>query len=159
MSDQPSLLFLKTKDIETLLYVGEVILDIPKQKLGLSFVTKIDTFLHSLTRDTPHLTKDLRLQFNSINSRLIAFLLVRRFSKFTNMKSSMRERYLQAWMKSRIPLLRKGFVAFRGLCGWGYYGESDVQKEVGFLGLPLGREHETPTLLYGKKAWESENNS
>lgn len=154
MTNNQTLKFLKQKDVEPLLWAGSIILGVPKEDLGSQFITNIDILLFDISNSATHLVNDLRLQFYSLNSRLLSLVLVRRVSKFINMNDKTKQRYLEAWMNSPLSILRKGFVSFRGLCGWGYYGQENVQKhDMQFSGMPLGREHETPTLLSGKKPW------
>ena len=72
---------------------------------------------------------------------------------FTGLSPEQRNKFLQKWQQSRIPLMRTGFAGLKSMVGFGYYAQDKALKEMNFPGITIGREHLTPTLLFGKQPW------
>ncbi len=143
-----SLEFLSHKRLVTLEAVAEAILGVPKSELGDEFKYNVDEYILGLPS---HLKKDLSLLFFALSSPFVSLFFVGRFSSFSRLSVSRRRSYLKKWSVSRIPLLRTGYAALKSLCGWGYYSQESVHAELDYPGPTIGREDETPTLLYGKE--------
>ena len=143
--------FLKHKEKDFLLSLGEALLGYTKEELGDEFLMEADGFIDNLD---DYLQKDLRLLIAVFNARLTSFIFTGSFSKFTSKSLEKREKYYLKWAESRIPLLRVGGTAFKAVCGWSRYGTEESWEEMNYPGKTIGREHLTPTLLEGKSAWE-----
>ncbi len=148
--DSGSLEFLSPSRLETLEAVAEAILGVPRAELGDDFKFNVDEYIIGLPL---HLQKDLKRLFFSLGSPFVSLFFVGRFSRFSRLSITQRRSYLKKWSLSRIPLLRTGYVALKSLCGWGYYSQESVHAELDYPGPTIGREDETPTLLYGKQKW------
>lgn len=129
------------------LAIGETILGIPQDELGNQFVEEVNRYVGSLDS---YLRKDIRLLVAVFNSRISVFFRTLALKPFHALPSNKREKYLDAWKTSRIPLLRTGYVALRSLSGWAYYSSDKGAKEMGSYGKTIGKEQETPTLLSKK---------
>ena len=88
------------------------------------------------------------------NLRILSLLYVGRLRKFESLNSDKRETFMLKMAQSRIPLLRTSFLTLRGLVSWAFYNTVDLQAEMDYPGDTIGREHLTPTLLFGKSAWD-----
>ncbi|MCY3412440.1 MAG: hypothetical protein INQ03_12455 [Candidatus Heimdallarchaeota archaeon] len=144
-------LILSPKEREFLLALGEAILGVPKDELGDQFLHEADAFIHNLEG---FLINDIQLLIKIYNARLTSFFLTCSFTPFMKKSLESRQKYCSKWIYSKIPLLRTGGTAFKAVCGWSYYGSEQSWKELNYPGKTLGREHETPTLLFGKEPWK-----
>ena len=153
--DSDSLKFLSPRRLETLEAVAEAILGVPRPELGDDFKFNVDEYVVWLPS---HLQKDLKLLFSVLGSPLISLFFVGRLSRFSKLSVTRRRSYLKKWSLSRIPLLRTGYMALKSLCGWGYYSQESVHAELDYPGPTIGREDETPTLMYGKEKWRPPSN-
>jgi hypothetical protein len=59
---------------------------------------------------------------------------------FHRLGPAQRERLLQCWAGSWLPLLRKGFQALRKLCTFLYYGGSPAGRNGHALGAGIGQQ-------------------
>ncbi|MCG3219129.1 MAG: hypothetical protein KAR35_09000, partial [Candidatus Heimdallarchaeota archaeon] len=143
--------FLKKKEANVILDLGETILGVPKEELGKEFVIEADGFLDTID---DFQKKDFHILLWLVNSRIAALFFGKSLKRFAKMDDDAKEVFLKKWMLSRLPLLRIGYVAFRALCGWSYYSLEKSWPEMDYPGETIGREHETPTLLFGKKPWQ-----
>ena len=149
-----SLKFLKPKNIPLILSLGEIILGIPEDELGEEYVREVDRIILTFEDFLQFEVKKLLYLFNStLTSLLISFSL----KKYTKMSMENRERYIKKWMFSKIGLLRTGFVTLKGICAWSYYSLNKSWEEMSYPGETIGREHLTPTLLFGKEPYNWED--
>ena len=148
-----NLSFLSKKNAKTILNVGEVILGIPKDDLGDDFILEVDQYLSGLPK---FFFRDIKILLFLFNSRITSIMMMRKFKKFISFKYQEKEKFLEKWAKSRVFLLRMGYLTLKSVCGWGFYcNESKVKREIpDYPGRTINREQETPTLLFGKEAWE-----
>lgn len=144
---------LNNKQREFLLTLGEALLGVPQEELGEEFVLEADAFIENLE---DFLQRDIKLLISIFNSRFFSALLTGSFSKFNQKSLEKRQSYYMKWVKSKIPLLRTGGTAFKAICGWSYYGTEHSWDELNYPGTTIGKEHLTPTLLYGKEPWNRE---
>lgn len=149
--DYAELNFFKPKEIDLFYKIGETILGIPQSELNEVFLKEADRFINTL--DT-FLLDQLHVLFILVNSRFISLVTILRFKKFQNLSIEKRERFLQNWSKSKIPILRTGVVTLKALCGWSYYSLEKCWEEIEFKGPTIGKENITPTLLFGKTTWK-----
>ena len=146
----PPLDIMTKKEAEIVLSLGEVLLGYEQDELGSEFIAEADAFLGGLE---PFLQSDLKLLLRIINMRSINFLFTGKFKKFTSQSSKSRKKLFEKFVYSRISLLRTGGSALRALCGWSLYSIEKTWAELDYPGITIGREDETPTLLYGKEKW------
>ena len=152
MENSQYLFFRNTKQAETLLYAGSIILGVSIADLGVEYVTELDDFVSSLP---DYLQDEIQKLFRFFNSKIFSFLLIRTLKSFNGMNRDQQEKYIKKWMNSRLNLLRSGYVTLRSLAGWGYYTQgSTVKNEMNFQGKPLRKENKVPTLLYGKEPYK-----
>lgn len=137
-----------TKDL--VYAISETILGIPKNELGEEFLQEFDRFIGTLEG---YLIKNIKILLFTLNCRFSATIFVLRFKKFTDLPIEKREQYLAKWSLSRIALLRTAYVTLKALSGWSFYALEKSWPEFNYPGHTIGREHETPTLLYGKQPW------
>ncbi len=142
--------FLSDKNAELITLIGETILGVPRSELEPEFVNALDSVVWGLD---DYLQKDVKTLFWLFNSRVTSIFIGRSFRKFSSMQLEDREKYILKWMKSRIPILRTAYTSLRSLCGWSYYSLQKSHTEMNYPGHTIGREHQTPTLLYGKEPW------
>ncbi|MHA1989380.1 MAG: hypothetical protein ACW981_01790 [Candidatus Hodarchaeales archaeon] len=149
-----NLSILSKKSSKTILHVGEVVLGIPKEELGQDFILEIDHYLSGLPK---FFFRDIKILFFLFNSRLMSVVMMRKLKKFTNMKRADKEKFLDKWANSRLSVIRMGFLSLKSMCGWAFYSQEDkVKTQIpDYPGRTLNREHETPTLLFGKEPWDS----
>lgn len=149
-----SLTFLKSKNFPLVLKIGEAILGIPEDELGDEFVREVDRIILTFEDFLQFEVKKLLFLFNST---LTSFFIFFSFKKYTKMTIENRERYVKKWMNSRIGLLRTGYVTLKAICAWAYYSSTKSWDEMNFPGETIGREHLTPTLLFGKEPYNWED--
>ncbi|MHA2090221.1 MAG: hypothetical protein ACW98K_05125 [Candidatus Kariarchaeaceae archaeon] len=142
--------FLSDKNAELITLIGETILGVPRSELGSEYVNSVDSTVWALD---DYLRKDIKTLLWLFNSRVTSIIIGRSFRKFSSMQMEDREKYILKWMKSRIPILRTAYTTLRSLCGWSYYSLQKSHPEMNYPGHTIGREHQTPTLLYGKEPW------
>ncbi|MFV2014252.1 MAG: hypothetical protein ACC656_02400 [Candidatus Heimdallarchaeota archaeon] len=153
-SDYSKLTFLKKREVNKVLTIGETLLGVPKEELGEDFVYELDRII-TLLEDFLH--KDIHTLIWLINSRFAALIVGKSFKPLKNMNPTKREKYMEKWMKSRIPIFRTSYVTLRAFASWAYYTSERGESEINFPGLTIGREHELPTLLYGKEPLQPES--
>ncbi len=152
--DYNKLNFLKKKEIPKVLVIGETLLGVPIVELGEDYVYELDRIVTTLD---DFLHRDIHTLIWLFSSRLAALLVGKSFKPFKNMNPTKRENYMKKWIKSRIPIFRTAYVTLRALTSWSYYTSEKGEAEVDFLGSTIGREHELPTLLYGKEPIQPES--
>ncbi|MFW9928389.1 MAG: hypothetical protein ACFFD1_03275 [Candidatus Thorarchaeota archaeon] len=147
--------FLSKKEAISLIHIAEIILGIPKDKLGEKFIEEADHYLSGMPK---FFSRDLHLLFFLFNSRIFALIQVRRFKKFTAMNPDLKLKFAEKWAFSRIPLMRTGFNTLKSISGWAFYSlEEKIHDQIpDYPGKTLGREKDTPTLLFNKENWQSE---
>lgn len=149
--DYTKLTFLKIKEVNKVLAIGETLLGVPPKELGEDYIYELDRIIFTLE---DYIQKDIHTLIWLFNSRLAAIVFGYSFQPFIKMSSEKREKYMVKWMKSRIPLLRTMYVTLRALVSWAYYTSEQAETEVDFPGSTIGREHELPTLLFGKEPYD-----
>ncbi len=142
---------LSEKESEVLIHAGEVILGVSREKLEERYIEEIDSYLVGLP---PWIKSQIHLLLRMFNLRLTSFFLMLKFEPFTKMNLQEKQRFIEKWAYSRIPLLRSGMTGLKSLCAWGYYSQEEHWKDFDFPGPPLGQEDKVPTLLYGKQPWK-----
>ena len=140
--------FLKKKEVTKFLLIGDTLLGVPEEELGEDYVYELDTIITSLY---DFLYKDIHTLIWLVNSRLAGLMIGRSFKPFKKMSSAKRESYMEKYMKSRIPIFRTMYSTLRALTSWAYYTSVQGEEDVNFPGPTIGREHELPTLVYGKE--------
>ncbi len=149
-----SLKFLKPKNIPLLLSIGEIILGIPEDELGEDYIREADRIILTFEDFLQFEVKKLLYLFNSsLTSLFISFS----FKKYTKMSKENRAKYCEKWMYSKIGLLRTGFVTIKAISAWAYYSSTKSWEEMDYPGETIGREHLTPTLLFGKEPYKWED--
>ncbi len=149
-----SLMFLKSKNFSLILKIGETILGIPEDELGEEFLREVDRIVLTFEDFLQFEIKKLLYLFNSSLTSLFISLS---FKKYTGMNKENRAKYCEKWMNSKIGLLRTGFVTLKAVTAWAYYSSTRSWEEMDFPGETIGREHLTPTLLYGKEPYNWED--
>lgn len=152
--DYSQLTFLKKKEIPKVLVIGETLLGVPEEELGEDYVYEFDRIVSTLD---DYLHKDIHTLIWLFNSRFAALFVGLSFKPFKTMKPAKREKYMIKWMKSRIPVFRTIYVTLRALTSWSYYTSEQGETEVNFPGPTIGREHELPTLQFGKEPLDPES--
>jgi hypothetical protein len=140
--------YLSENESLILKHAAETILGIPLDQLGSKFVEEIDDYLYNFPE---WLKKEYKLIFRIFNMRFSGLIFIRRLKNFTKMDTGQKVKFVRNFSSSRLPMIRSAFYGLKSICAWGYYSQDDVF--VDFPGKTIGREHETPTLLYGKEAW------
>ncbi|MHA2502363.1 MAG: hypothetical protein ACXAE3_05825 [Candidatus Kariarchaeaceae archaeon] len=141
---------LSDKDTGIILALGEMILGYTPEELGDEFVKESDQFLGGLDE---FLQSDLKRLLKIINSPVTNFLFTGSFRSFVKQPVESRRKLYNKFVYSKISLLRTGSAALRALCGWSLYSLDMSWKELNHPGITIGREDETPTLLFGKEKW------
>jgi len=144
--------FLDEKMSRVVIGLGETVNGVPKDELGDLYLKEADEFIMNLEE---FLRKDLKTLFGMFNSSLMAFFFTGRVTRFTNMDQDRKERYFKKWSGSRIPLFRTAAKTLGAIAGWSYYCNETAWEEMNYPGKTIGREHLTPTRLYGKEPWRS----
>ena len=95
--------FLKPKEKDFLLSLGEALVGYTREELGDEFLMEADGFIDNLD---DYLQKDLRLLIAVFNARLTSFFLTGSFSKFTSKSIEKREKYYLKWffLETRLIL-------------------------------------------------------
>ena len=155
-TNQTTFKFLNKKKATLLEHIGSTIIGVPIDQLGDRYIEEIDEFLFTLPK---WVQKDFKLLFWSFNFPFTRFFFMFRFTSFTKMNEDQKMKYIKKWSKSRIPLMRSGFMGLKGAVCWGFYSQNKAfLEEIKYPGKTIGREHETPTFLYGKEPWKPSNN-
>lgn len=145
------LIFLKEKHIDLIKKVGETLLGVPYDELSEEYILGFDSYVNGLE---DFLQKDVKTLFWMTNSRFLSIFLVFRIKKFNSLNLKKRTKFLRKMSLSHIPLLRTSYVTWRALVSWAFYTTTDLTKEMDYPGTTIGREDETPTLLFGKHKWQ-----
>ena len=154
-SSNPELKFLSKKQAQLIEHIGSTIIGVPIDKLGENYLKEIDEFLFTLPK---WVQKDFKLLFWSFNSPFLRFYFMFSFRSFTKMNNKQKLKYIKKWGNSRIPLMRSGAMGLKGVVSWGFYSQNEAfLEEIKYPGSTIGRENETPTLLYGKEPWKPSN--
>ena len=148
-----NLIFLKPKQAELMFDVGQTILGIPKKERGKEFILEMDRYLSGMPK---FFHRDLKMLFFLVGSRISSLIWVHRFSKFQKLSSDKQEQLLEKWSKSRISLIRTAYMTLKAICGWSFYSQEEKFKQEvpDYPGRTIGREKDTPTLLFGKENWQ-----
>ena len=146
--------YLSENESILLKFAGESILGIPIEYLGSKYTKEIDSYLSTLPE---WLRKEYKLIFKISNLKLTGFVYTKRFKNFTKLSKQQRQKFIKTFSTSRIPLLRSAFFGLKSICAWGYYSQDNSIQD--YPGNTIGREHETPTLLFGKHPWRSSDQS
>ncbi len=146
--------FLSGNKSQIVMALGEVVNGVPREELGNRFLKEADSFIMNLD---DFLRKDLGTLLHLFNSRIMVLLLTGKFKNFTSMDMEEGGRYISKWSGSRIPLFRTAAKTLAAVAGWSYYCNDSAWEEMNYPGKTIGREHLTPTLLYGKEPWRPEN--
>ena len=142
-----------SKEFHIIRKVAEIILGVPQEELGTNFEQEVDEYVFMLP---DYMKKDLHLLLKMFNLRIFVFMFLGKIKPFTGLSTEQRNKFLQKWQQSRIPLMRTGFAGLKSIVGFGYYSQDKALKEMNFPGTTIGREHLTPTLLFGKQPWSSD---
>ena len=81
-----------------------------------------------------HKQADLGRALDALGSRVAALATVGRAVPFAALDAARQDLMLARWERSRVPLLRTTFQAFRRLALAVYYAQPDVQRAIGYLG-------------------------
>lgn len=152
--DYSKLNFMKRKEIPKVLVIGETLLGVSKEELGEDYIYELDRIVTTLD---DFLHKDIHTLIWLFNSRFAALFVGRSLKPFRSMNPTKRVKYMKKWMMSRIPIFRTIYVTLRALTSWAYYTSERGETEIGFPGSTIGREHELPTLLFGKEPMDPES--
>ncbi|MFW9779319.1 MAG: hypothetical protein ACFFE8_10745 [Candidatus Heimdallarchaeota archaeon] len=128
---------------------AETILGVPIDQLGSEFLPEIDDYLYN---SPEWLRNEYKLIFRIFNMKIMGLVFIGRLKNFTNMEIDQKTKYVINFACSRLPMIRSAFTGLKSICAWGYYSHESAFAD--FPGKTIGREHETPTLLYGKEAWK-----
>jgi hypothetical protein len=153
--EEMNLSYLSKNEVSTVLHIGEALLGVPQDELGIEFIQAYDEAVVSLDN---FLHRDIHILLYLFNSRIMSILIGRSFKKYNSMTLEKREQYTNRWMKSKFPLFRTVYRTLQSLCGWSYYSLEKCHEEMDYPGHTIGREHETPTFLYGKEPWSPKKN-
>lgn len=146
--DESQIKFFRKKEIPKALLIGETILGVSFQELGLEFIYELDSYIDGLDS---YLRKDIHSLYTFISSRLMLIIKGHTHRSFDKMSKMKRDNYLRRWMESRISIFRTGFVTIKSLSSWAYYSLEQGEKEIEYPGVTINREHITPTLLFGSQ--------
>ena len=139
-----------TKEHQIIKMVAETILGVPWEELGDYFEQEVDEYVFMLPG---YMKNDLHVLLKIFNFRVTTLILAKTLRPFTKMSPQKRTTYLQTWQQSRIPLMRTGYAGLKSIVGFGYYAQDKTLHEMDFPGTTIGKEHLTPTLLFGKQPW------
>ena len=99
----------------------------------LEVAEKIDDLL---SRGDPATAAELVQVLSLLENALLALLLGGRLTTFTGSGIDCQDAALNAWRRSRLPLLRTAFKALNGLVGASYFGDPRTFALVGYPGPP-----------------------
>lgn len=142
--------FFNKKEGEVLASCAQAILGVPRDDLNEDFLDIVNEYVFGLPSYFHGL---IHILLRVFNFPLIVFFFLFKLKSFTRLSTEDQKRYVEKWLLSRIPLFRTGYMTIKALVSWGYYTSDKGLNELDFPGVPLGREHELPTLLYGKEPW------
>lgn len=145
--------FFKKNEVDTALHAGKIILGIPADELGDEYLEEMDRLLSTFE---PFLQKDVHTLLKLLNLRFLNLLFNRTIQPFSRSNDIVQRIYIRKFMLSKISLLRTSFVTMKAVCGWSYYSLNKCWPEMEFPGETIGREHLTPTLLFGKEPWDGD---